>query len=353
MTRRLAACLLVAIVAVGFGVPAAGQSADADDTAAIEDAQGVSDGPFVRVSGTNAARPGERVVIVVGGFDADFVTTQVCGNLGRRGSIDCNQVGSDSIETLPDDTRGSWFTITEPPLPCPCVLRTADSSNSEVALAEFTVLGHPFEVNLLDNEAIPNPFVVDIDVVRADEGRIEAIKSSLGSATDYDVTVSVRNQWVQPVANLTVTAWAARRDSSTAITTVTLDAPETLGSSQAWQQTVRATLPAIVDGETVWRVEVTAPSVDRVERSTTTSYTPWLLYVLVAVLIVDLVVLAARFVLRRLRGDDTEADPPEPTTPIEPGEIIDVRETIDLREPVAPAAPVTEVELAPGTPDRP
>lgn len=338
--RRASAQLIVIVVTILSIVPAASQTSDdavGEEPSGQADAvpepgtSTVRDGPFVEVSGTSAARPGERVIVLVGGFDATFVTTQICGNSARRGSIDCDQIGSDSIETIDNDTRASWFTVGEPPVPCPCVLRTADTANREVALAPFTLLGHPIDLDLLDDEAIPNPFVVDIEVQRADQGVVEDIKSSLGSATDYEVTVSVRNQWVQPIANMTVTVWASTRDSSRAITTVEVDAPSTLDSSKEWVQTVTATLPAIVRGDALWRIEVTAPSVDRVEVATATNHRPWLLYVLIGALVVDLLILGVRFVLRRLRDDEPDDSPPPPTGS---EDIIDLREAIDVREPV-------------------
>ena len=82
-------------------------------------AQSVTDGPTV-VPDVTDLQIGQRVRMTITGFDAPVVIMAVCGNEARRGSVDCDNLGSQARENNLDGTPtiGS-VVVGAPPAPCP------------------------------------------------------------------------------------------------------------------------------------------------------------------------------------------------------------------------------------------
>jgi hypothetical protein len=69
-----------------------------------------------------------------------LVFVSICGDGAHRGSQDCDQVSSISVE-LSRSGEGSGLMIVQPPIACPCVIRATTPDNAIVATAPIYVRG--------------------------------------------------------------------------------------------------------------------------------------------------------------------------------------------------------------------
>lgn len=244
-------------------------------------------------------KPDDVVILTIAGFQARAVTVTVCGNDGRRGSADCNMTASEGVGL--DGNGGSQLVqmpIAAPPVACPCIIRASSQNNDEIAVAAITLIGHP--VDLVVGGSTPTQtLVASIVAERASTGVLGWLRSSLGAATTYDVAVTVRNSSTVAVGKIAIDATVGRGDGDIQRTLV-IEPPAEIGPGETWEQVVQADLPAPVYGNAEWRVDVSSEG-RTVTAADATSHMPGLLILLVVVLVLDLLVLAVRFVTRRRR----------------------------------------------------
>lgn len=323
------ASILLGVV-VGFG--------------SIAGAQPVTTGPTVALDRYQMS-PGDRLVLTIDGFDAGSVIISVCGNDGRRGATDCNMTESEGLRlNLDAGETVSSIPVATPPAPCPCIVRVSSTGNDEVAVAAIDLVGHPV-APVVGTPSLVDALAVSVTAEAAYGGVIGWVRSSLGGAVAYDVTVTIRNRSTVSLERIAV-AGDVGRDAQNVLTSLDLSDPGVIAPGQTWTEVVRAELPAPAYGTVEWRVDVSGvgPTVTATE---STRHTPVLLAVLVVVLVVDLAILLWRFVARRRRrsrhappdgmpsaidpDDDGGgwADPDTTETPIV--EVVDDR---PIREPV-------------------
>lgn len=287
--------LLLAATITGGGVALASRASTSNP---------VLTGPSVLVD-QPTAKPGERVRVSVEGFDAQYVTVAICGNEARRGSTDCDVVGSKGFELL-SDGQLTWteLVVTEPPAPCPCVIRVATPTSDIVSVVPFSVTGHPVEA--LSGPKPDDPLVeIIVEPKPVSEGAFGWLRSSLGGAADFDVTVSVHNLTQDTLRRVALDG-SVGRDEFDISTTFDLKNPGVLAGGQTSTQVVRVRLPAPTIGTFVWRVSAggAGPSVvTLVERRET----PWTLIVLVGLLIIDIALIMTRWLTARRARRDAEA----------------------------------------------
>lgn len=285
--RRSIASLLALVVAL----TCVGGIAAASPAAAP-----IGQGQTVLVSRPEAA-PGERVRVSVEGFDASYVTVSICGNEARRGSRDCDMVGSKGFELLPDGAL-SWteMLVTAPPAPCPCVVRVSTPTSDVVSVASFKVTGHPVE-----EVAAPRPDdpLVEVTVrpVQVSNGLGGWLRSGLGGGADFDVTVSVHNLTADTLRRVSLEG-SVGRDEFDISTTFDLKNPGVLSGGQTTSQVVRVRVPAPTIGTFVWRVSASGAG-PIVTTLVDHRDTPWLLVVLLVVLVLDIGLLATRWLTSR------------------------------------------------------
>ncbi len=244
-------------------------------------------------------KPDGVVILTIAGFQATAVTVTVCGNDGRRGSADCNMTASEGVGL--DGNGGSQLVqmpIAAPPVACPCIIRVSSRNNDEIAVAAITLIGHPVD-SVVGGSTPTQTLVASIVAERASTGALGWLRSSLGAATTYDVTVTVRNSSTVVVGKIAIGATVGRGDGDIQRTLV-IEPPAEIGPGETWEQVVQADLPAPVYGNAEWRVDVSSEG-RTVTAADATSHMPGLLILLVVVLVLDLLVLAVRFVTRRRR----------------------------------------------------
>lgn len=263
------------------------------------------EGPTVTVSPGSVA-PGEDLVVTISGFRALNVTVSVCGNAAARGSVDCDLAGSEGL-ALREEVTTRGLEVHAPPVPCPCVVRTASRTQDEVAIAPLDLLGHPVaEVVRSDASSLLD---VTVDVRRASVGAWSRLRSSLGGPTSYALDVTVRNRSGLQLDGVGLTATATRGGDQVA--GVELPDLGTLAPGGSWQHRAELQVPAPVAGDL--RFEVVATGGGRaVASSGDERAVPVLLLLLVSVLVVDVGLLARHRITRwRLRRSATEV--PEPS----------------------------------------
>lgn len=262
-------------------------------------------GPTITVD-PQAARPGEAVLVTLSGWESVAVTVAVCGNLARRGSLDCDVRSAEGMTLGAGGGNGSvQLFVTAPPAPCPCVVRAASATYDEMATAAFEVIGAPVATVVEPED--PGPLVaVSLEARRAQPGLAAAARAALGGPVAYEVTVSVRNLTDGELAGIQVAGVAASRFDDAAASFV-LRPPERLAPRATWRHRVQVEVPAPSIGELRWEV-VASGAGPAVPAEHHTTNTPLALLALVAVLVVDLAVIAWRFASRqRMRAVQSSA----------------------------------------------
>lgn len=286
--RDLASGLVVALLATGMVGPAAHAGTDAGD---------VEPTPVV-VPGTYEFAADAVVDVTIAGFSSRTVTVALCGNAAQRGSADCNLGASESTRTNVDRSpRHVQLVASEPPVPCPCLIRVASPTNDEVVEVPVTLIGHPV-AEPYGGSYEPEPLVASVRAEPAGDGLSAWLVSSLGGTRSYDVTVTVGNTSAVPATSLTARAFATR-DGDVRVE-FAVPVPSVLAAGETWEETRTVDLPFPTWGTAEWRVEV-AGSRPTATATSATGNQPVLLFVLIGLFALDVLVLFGRWCLRRRR----------------------------------------------------
>ncbi len=291
--RLVLACLALVVLVVGFELTSA---------AGLEP---IVTGPSARVDQSQVSL-GSDLRVTVEGFRSPNVTLAICGNEARRGSGDCNMTAS-MAESLAPLGAATVITmrVAAPPAPCPCLVRVSSGLDDEVAVAPFTIIGHPVATPV-DSPNIRDPFALSIAAVAEPNGAVGWVRSSLGGPVRYRITATVKNRSTVPL-DVTRLAGAAGRSEGNELVTFGFDAPGTIEPGQTWTQVVEATMPAPSFGTMKWRLTATT-SGSPVTATTATEHRPWALLFLAMILVVDLTALGMRFVIQRRAASVVEPD---------------------------------------------
>lgn len=267
-------------------------------------------GPVVLLDRTGA-EPGDKVVVSIENFESAWVTVVLCGNEARRGAGDCAMPSGRGIETRVGEPAMLELTVSAPPVPCPCVVRAVGRDTTELAVAPFEVVGHPV-ADVVEGQSLEGLVDTDLQVVESPDNLLGAARASLGGATRYSVTVSVRNRSTETLTAVRVTGDARRGDEVTS--TLDFGVPGPIPPGQTWRSTIVVELGAVSVGEVQWQV-VTSGAGSSTTTAITTSHRPWLLLIAAVTVVACLTALIARFLFRR-RADAAEHE-------VLAGEIVD------------------------------
>jgi hypothetical protein len=260
------------------------------------DPSGVTSGPIVTSSKVEA-EPGQRTVLTIDGFMSPYVQMSICGNEARRGSADCNMSGSQAIEVHGDAPVRIEFPVTEPPAPCPCVIRVTGQDVSEIAITPFVIIGHPIAAVQAPAE-IGDVVAVAISAKEAPQGAWDAVRSGLGGRTTYAVTIRVKNLATTPLKNVQLSASAGRSKADDSLVELDIADPGLLGVGQTWEQTKTVEVPAPVFGKTEWRAAVVGAG-RTVVATTTTMHRPVLLLALAVLIMLNVGAVLMRWRMRK------------------------------------------------------
>jgi hypothetical protein len=315
----VAAVVWAGVLFVGVGVGVATASA----------ATSVEDGPIVGVT-PPTAKLGDTVRVNLNNWKVPLVLVSICGDGARRGSQDCDNVGSTGVSISAATGEGSELMTVAPPVGCPCVVRATTPDNSTVRLAPIEVIGWPV---LTPGERPGDPFAT----APASQVRVSAqlvtdhpsIASWFGGAMNRSLRITIHNRGPRAVTNLVLTATAGRDEDGGQV----LELPR-VGTIAAGRERV-VTVPLSFAGPIYGRYVVSGEvlGLDRpIGFETGTSPRPWGVVVLAVGVVVCLLVWSIR---RRGRGR-ARGDRPAEMGALEPGD-----------EPATPTLPARE--LSPNT----
>lgn len=251
---------------------------------------------------------GTTVSLRLSGFTAKVLTIQICGNEGRKGSVDCNVLDAKTVD-VPSESKIflTDFTVTKPPTPCPCIVQVASERFDEVAVAAFTLLGHPI-APVVDSGKGAIPLQVSLVAEPVDGGLWARARTSLAGATWYDVTVIVQNTSASVVQG-TVLSVGVGRSAEDLISDVVFPKVDDIAPRGTWRETVRLRLPSPIYGTYVWRATTTAFGLSTTATATTKNQ-PTLFFVLGAIFCLVVLTLVVRLVLRLVRRLVRRRKPP-------------------------------------------
>lgn len=267
-------------------------------------------GPTITLD-RSRAEPGERVVITAENFDSPWLTVVLCGNEGRRGSADCDMPAGKGGETEPGRATLVALEVTEPPAPCPCVIRAFGRDVSEFALVPFEVEGHRI-AEVVDGASLEGLIDTTLEVVESPDHLLDAARASLGGATQFRVTVSVRNRSTETLTALRIAGDARTGDEVAAV--LDFGVPGPVPPGQTWRRSIDVVIGAVSIGEVQWQV-VTSGAGPSTTTAAVTERRPWLLFAAAVTVLTCFTVLIARLLIRR-RVESAEE------TPV-PGEVVD------------------------------
>jgi len=196
--RRSIACVIAlsAIVALRAGQAGASGSANASVTLS-----------------TQQVAPGDLLVVHLSGWPDGAVTMSTCGNDARRGSADCDLIGSQAIRTDIDNGPTYEFRVTTPPTPCPCVVRVADTAERSVRTVPVVIDGVLTAPTVGDAAPSSRTLVVSahLDDPRGLAGKAS---SAFAGSSRRRLIVRVRNAGSQALDDVTVSGVIGRDRSS-------------------------------------------------------------------------------------------------------------------------------------------
>jgi hypothetical protein len=189
MRLRLCAGALMGTVFLGVA-PAPAGSQQASPTLVADQYQ-VSEGTFVRVSGTgwNTTESG-------------LVSVQVCGNGALNGSADCDLASTAAGGIRDGGLFYTGITIHKPPKPCPCVLRAYTVEGSQQVTTPIEIKGMAMAIPT-PSPSTPTVQISDVTIEERDPWT-----TLFGAAPDRVLVFSVRNNGDVLLHNPPVTlAW--------------------------------------------------------------------------------------------------------------------------------------------------
>jgi len=290
---------------------------------------------------------GDVILVTPSGWPDGPVTMSVCGNDGRRGSADCDLLGSQAVRVNAGTAQTFELRITRPPVPCPCVVRVSSTADQIVRSIPVVVAGVATAPTVGDASTTPKVLQVS---ARLDEARGFGanVASAFAGPSKRRVLVTVRNAGTAAVDAVTVSAVVGRDSSSGTPVGSRVIAQLPPGARETVDFSVTIGAPAF--GDYVVFGDVSTPSTTS-EYSVSTSSDPWALWLLVPICLF----VAARVLRRREKARATATVAPLVVGPNlarhRPHCSPDVGVRDGLRCPSAPYAPDGRVSAPNGVHD--
>lgn len=213
---------------------------------------------------------GAATTVGLQGWPAGPAQIEICGNVARRGSIDCDRVGAVTVPVAEDGSSSITLNVGSPPSACPCVVRVSQTHSAATATVpiELDCVAPPATV-AVSEAAAPDRRVEIVDVTVADD---EGLGSWFGLDTGRRVVVTVRNAGGVRLQDVSVSARLLGGLDTT--TLIDSPAPFDLEPGESEAVALDVTLPAPAFGD--YRIAGYVDGGDRrQEFSASTSHMPW------------------------------------------------------------------------------
>jgi len=242
------------------------------------------------------AKVGERVIVRLEGWASASVTLHVCGNLGLRGAPDCDVTGGQGVGMNRSGPTLTELRVSAPPVTCPCVVRASSSTGSEIQTASLSITGVP--VGPIVRPGPPPALLTVSTTVSSDpQGLVGTVRALLGGRSHHRMTILLQNTSDATLSKVFLAVAVGRtvEDSHP----VPVPAVEALKPGEARTYEVPVILAAPRWGRYLWLVTAEGAG-PRVGAQTESLAVPWVLYLLLALLALDVVVIAMRKLQRTL-----------------------------------------------------
>ena len=240
-----------------------------------------------------------------------LIQLEVCGNEARSGTSDC---AADTGQVVASNAAGSFqgrLAVVIPPMPCPCVIRAVSQTTSDAVTTP------------VDIPNAPTSHPGDGDVVAPALRRLEVEKVHLRGEDSWNTWLGgpARRTFEFEVVN---TGSVAVDEATVVLTAGPADDPtgflkpvkiERLEVGERRKITVPVEFQALAFGDQAVRATVNGTSVPVSFRSTTSTH-PWLLIIVPALIIAQVLLLGIRNIVRRRLHDD-ELDAPTMVATVE------------------------------------
>lgn len=236
---------------------------------------------------------GDTVVVTLSGWSA-ATTVAVCGNAARRGGVDCDQVGGIGIPASLNGPQRQPLVISRPPAPCPCVVRASTAGETLVRTVSIKVAGLP-TAPVVDPAVPPSELEVTATVRAADASLFTRLQSALGGRTKRTLLLTLTNHGDAALDGISGIAAVARSTQGGEPLQLPSLGPIAPGQTREYRVPVSISAPSF--GSYVVYGSVYGAGTPVVFAAYTRT-TPWALFVVIVVLVVDLGVI---FTLRRRR----------------------------------------------------
>lgn len=241
------------------------------------------------------AKPGDKVIVRLEGWASAAVTLSVCGNLGLRGAPDCDLTGGQGVGMNRSRATLTGLVVSAPPANCPCVIRAASATGSEVQTTPLTIIGLPVDP-VVPPGPPPAALAISTTVTDAPQRIGGTLRGLLGGRTDHRLTITLQNLTTATLSKVALRATVGR--ATTDAHPVPLPAVEPLQPGETRRYDVPASITAPRWGRHQWHVTAHGAG-PRFAATSTSKTTPLLLYLLVALLAGDITAIAIRRQRRR------------------------------------------------------
>jgi hypothetical protein len=252
--------------------------------------------PTMRLSTARVA-PGGPLTVTLSGWP-EVTSVTICGNEAQRGAVDCDQVSGVAFPATTSGPVQRTVQVTVPPAPCPCVVRAATAAESAVQTVPITIVGAPSAPVVAAPAAAAAGVSVRARAVAADSSLLDRVRSSFGGPARRTLLLELKNLTAAPLTGISVSA-AVGRDTQGGepLQAPNVDVLEP-GETRSYRVPVSLSAPSFGSYDIFGTIYGAGSPTTF---TTTTSTTPWGLFVLVVLLLVDVSAMAYLRLARRRR----------------------------------------------------
>jgi hypothetical protein len=166
---------------------------------------GATQGPQIVVAPAQAS-VGDDILVEFTGWPSSPVSVALCGNDARRGSEDCDQTSSQSVQPRGTDPVYLRMTLGVPPVGCPCVIRANTISSEIVRTAPIVVADVPNggDIPPAVQQATPDQLAVTVKLQRVEDSIVNTLVPPLGGPVQLHLFVTMHNRGATPMNGLRI-----------------------------------------------------------------------------------------------------------------------------------------------------
>jgi hypothetical protein len=231
----------------------------------------------------------------------------ICGRGAVEGSQDCDMTGAITFGPADNGVVDAPIVVTVPPVPCPCVVLVTQATPSAAETLPINITGAPRG---------PLPTSPNLDLPRITVSNVHVVSDSswtswFGAAANRELVLTVHNEGASAVRAQIIAHWVRGSDHYVIASPPAQEIP--VGEST--QMSAPFALSTFSHGDFAVLGQLSGGGFQEGFQSST-STTPWALYVLIITTVLCVLAMIATAVLRRRRNEtDGSGDGDELVSP--------------------------------------